>query len=361
MIVSRTPLRISLGGGGTDLPFYCERYGSSLVCSAITKYIYITVSWYPKGIKLNYSRTEVVQNVDQIEHPLIREALKLVGIRDCIEIHSIADVPSGTGLGSSGAFLVGLLNALYFYKGEIVSKYKLAEDTSHITMEILKEPCGKQDQYAAAFGNLLHLKIATNQRVNVSPINMTYENVKKLQENLLMFYTGFQRSANDVLAEQDKLAKKDEKAQKTEEQKAETKTTAKSSAGSPAKTEEKKRKESIFDQYHEIKKIGNESLKCLEKGDLRRFGEWMNIHWEFKKRISGKMSNPQIDKWYAIALANGALGGKIIGAGGGGYLLLYVEKNHDRLTKALEKEGLVKTDFRFDFDGSRIVYDGRTF
>ncbi len=327
-------MRISLGGGGTDLPFYCEKFGSSIVCGAINKYIYITVS--PRmdhKIRLNYSKTEFVDKVDDIEHPLIREALKFVGIKNSIEIHSVADVSSGNGLGSSQSFLVGLLNALYYYKGEIVSKYKLAEDASTITMGILKEPCGKQDQYAAAFGNITHLKIAKNQRVTVSPINMTHEDIKKLEQNLVMFYTGIHRSANEILGEQQQIADKQAK--------------------SPEATQ------SIIKHYHEIQKIGNESLKCLEKGDLKRFGEWMNIHWECKKAISKKMSTSDIDRWYQLAMENGALGGKIIGAGGGGFLLLYIADNHQRVTQLLEREGLARTPFRFDFEGSRIVYDGR--
>ncbi len=332
MIVSRTPLRISLGGGGTDLPFYANKHGASLVTAAINKYIYITAS--PRvndgTFKLNYSETEITDQVDNIKHPLIKECLKLLDIKDPLEIHSVAEIPAGSGLGSSSTFTVGVLNALYYHKGSIVSKYKLAEDASHITMDILKEPCGKQDQYASAFGNLSHLKINTNGRVTVTPINVTQENLKKLENNLMMFFTGFTRSANEVLGHQKKKA-------------------------------EERSSYDIFEYYHEIKKIGDESLKCLEKGDLKRFGEWMNIHWELKRKISDKMSNPQINKWYSLALENGAIGGKIIGAGGGGFLLLYVDRNHERIRKLMEGEGLVYNKFMFDFDGSRIVYDGKHF
>jgi D-glycero-alpha-D-manno-heptose-7-phosphate kinase len=328
-------MRISLGGGGTDLPFYCEKYGSSLVTAAISKYIYITVSpRMDSKIKLNYSKTELVDSVDQIEHPLIREALKFVGITGGIEIHSVSDVNAGTGLGSSQSFLVGLLNVLYYYNGEIVAKYKLAEDASKITMDILKEPCGKQDQYAAAFGNISHLKINKNQRVTVSPVNITHEDVKKLEQNLMLFYTGISRSTNEILGEQKQKAEKDSASEKSD---------------------------SIFDYYHEIQKIGDESLKCFERGDLKRFGEWMNIHWELKRKLTNKMSNSSIDKWYQLAMENGALGGKVIGAGGGGFLLVYAEDNHDRIANVLGNEGLVKTPFKFDFEGSRIVYDGRAF
>lgn len=333
MIVTRTPLRISLGGGGTDLPFYSSKFGAALISATINRYIYISVSRrIEKSIKLNYSKTEIIDSVDEIKHPLFREALKLTGIKNSVEIHSVADVESGTGLGSSQVFLVGLLNALYYFKGDIVSKYKLAEDASYITMDVLKEPCGKQDQYAAAFGNLIYLKINQKGRVTVSPINISHENIKKLEQNLMMFYTGFKRNANEVLEEQKKKA-----------------------------TEVKNPSEDIYAYYHEIKRIGLESLKCLEAGDLKRFGEWMNIHWELKKKISDKMSNTKIDEWYKLALDNGAIGGKIIGAGGGGFLMLYVEKNHDRIIRLMERESLIKTDFKFDFDGSRVVYDGYHF
>jgi D-glycero-alpha-D-manno-heptose-7-phosphate kinase len=331
MIVSRTPLRISLGGGGTDLPFYANKYGGSLVTAAINKYVYITVSpRLENSHKLNYSKTEIVENTEDIKHPLIRECINLVKPDKKIEMHSLAELPSGSGLGSSGAFTVGLLNSLYYNRGDIVSKYKLAEDSSHIIMDILKEACGKQDQYACSFGSLNYLKISTTGKVTVTPINISHETLTRFEKNLMMFYTGFTRSANDILKEQKQKS-------------------------------EKKADIDIFDYYHEIKKIGEESLKCLERGDLRRFGEWMNIHWELKRKISDKMSNSAIDKWYDLALQNGAIGGKIIGAGGGGFLMLYAENNHDKLIRIMEKEGLSYTPFRFDFDGSRIVYDGSHF
>jgi D-glycero-alpha-D-manno-heptose-7-phosphate kinase len=335
MIISRTPMRLPLGGGGTDLPFYCEKFGSSLVTAAVNKYMFITVSpRMDNKIKLNYSRTELVDSADHVEHPLIREALRLVGINDSVEIHSVADVAGGTGLGSSQSFLVGLLNALYYYKGETVSRYKLAEDASAITMGTLKEACGKQDQYAAAFGNINHLKITKNQRVTVSPVNISHDDIKRLERNMLLFFTGISRSANEILAEQKKKAEKD--------------------AGSD-------NPDSIIDHYHEIQNIGNESLKCLENGELKRFGEWMNIHWQCKRKLTSRMTNSAIDSWYQLAMDNGAIGGKLIGAGGGGFLLMYAEDNHDRISTALGKEGLVRTPFRFDFEGSRIVYDGRAF
>jgi D-glycero-alpha-D-manno-heptose-7-phosphate kinase len=331
MIVSRTPLRISLGGGGTDLPFYANKHGGSLVSAAINKYIYLTVSpRIQKNIKLNYSETEVVESVDDIKHPLIRESLRLVKINDPIEIHSTSEVPPGSGLGSSFSFLVGLLNALYYYKGNIVSKYKLADDASHITMDILKEPCGKQDQYACAYGGLNHLMISTNGKVTVTPVNISHENLQELEANLLMFYTGFNRSANEILSEQKKKS-------------------------------ENKSDSDIFEFYDKIKKIGEDSLTCLESGDLKSFGRLMNTHWELKRGITNKMSNDSIDRWYRMALKHGALGGKIIGAGGGGFLLLFADHNHDKIKTLMAEEGLIYTPFKFDFDGSRIVYDGKHF
>jgi D-glycero-alpha-D-manno-heptose-7-phosphate kinase len=327
MIISRAPLRISLGGGGTDLPFYANKFGGSLITASINRYVYIMIgSREEKNIKLNYSKTELVEKVDDIQHPLIKHALKLTGIENDIEIHSMADLPSGSGLGSSSAFLVGLLNGLHYFNGEIVSKYKLAEDCSHITMDILKEPCGKQDQYASAFGNLNHLKIATNGKVTVTPINISHENIKKLEKNLMIFFTGLTRSANDVLGDQKK------------------------------RSEQKHTEQEMYNYYHEIKKIGEQSKKCLENGNLTRFGEWMNIHWELKKNLSKKMTTSKIDEWYKLALSNGALGGKIIGAGGGGFLMLYVDNNHERIKDLLEKEGLKFIPFKFDFDGTRIIY-----
>ncbi|MFH1850470.1 MAG: galactokinase [archaeon] len=331
MIVSKTPQRISLGGGGSDLPFYANKHGGSLITAAIDKYIYITVSprTNDRTFKLNYSKTEIIEAVDDVKHPLIKECLKLTNIDKPLEIHSVAQMPAGAGLGSSSAFTVGLLNALYYYRGEIVSKYKLAEDTSYITMDILKEPCGKQDQYASAFGSLVQLSINTKGRVTVTPINISHSTLQKLENNLMMFYTGFTRYANEILADQKQTARQE----------------------SP----------DIYEHYHEIKRIGKESKRCLEKGDLTRFGEWMNIHWELKRKISSKMSNTQIDQWYRLALENGAIGGKIIGAGGGGFLLLYVDRNHNHIRELMEKEGLVYNPFKFDFDGSRIVYDGGRF
>jgi len=325
MIVSRTPLRISLGGGGTDLPFYCDEYGSSMVSATIDKYIYVTVNARAeKSIKLNYSKTEIVDEISRIQHPTIKEALKLLKVDNSIEIHSMASIPSGTGLGSSGAFLVGLLNALNYYKGNVVSKYKLAEDASHIMMDILKEPCGKQDQYISAFGNMTNIKITPKGKVTISPINISYENLKKLEKNIMLFYTGIKRDANKILSEQKKPKNKD--------------------------------------YYDEIQYIGNQSLKCLEGGNFVKFGQWMHAHWMLKRKLAKDMSNSRIDKIYEKARSLGAIGGKIVGSGGGGFLMLYVKDPRQyNIMKEMEKRGLNYMPFRFDFEGSKIVYDGNHF
>ncbi len=283
-----------------------------------------------KTIKLNYSKTEIVENVDDIEHNLIRECLRLANIRDSIEIHSAAEVPDKSGLGSSAAFTVGVLNALHYQKGDIVPKYALAEDASYIMMDVLKEPCGKQDQYASAFGGIIRMSISRDGKVTVTPINVTRNNLSKLENNLMLFHTRITRSAKDILGEQKNKA-------------------------------EQRDRGDIFEYYHKIKSIGEESLSCLESGDLTSFGELMNTHWELKRGISKNMSNGDIDRWYSMALDNGALGGKIIGAGSGGFLMVYADGSHARIKKALEDEGLVYTPFKFDFNGSVIVYDGKHF
>jgi len=331
MIVSRTPLRITLGGGGTDLPFYSNRYGGSLITAAINRYVYITVSpMLQNKYKLNYSKTEIVDNIDSINHNLIRECLRYMNVRNPVEIHSVAEVPSGSGLGSSAAFTVGMLNALHYQMGNLVSKYSLAEDASSIIMDILKEPCGKQDQYASAFGSIIQMSTNTNGKVTVTPINISRNTVAKLENNLLMFYTGFTRPANQILQEQKNKA-------------------------------EQKSQDDIFEYYHKIKEIGMDSLTCLESGNLKRFGGLMDTHWNLKRGILDDMSNTDIDNWYSLALENGALGGKIVGAGSGGFLMLYVEDFHEQIKKVLGEQGLLFTPFKFDFNGSVIVYDGKHF
>ncbi|MBU0758263.1 MAG: galactokinase [Nanoarchaeota archaeon] len=328
MIISKTPFRLSIGGGGTDLPFYYKKHKASLVTSAIDKYMYISVNRrFHKGTKVSYATTENVETNKDIKHPIVREVLRFLKIDDDLDITSIADVTSGAGLGSSSSFTVGLLNALHVYKGEYISKKMLAEEACYIEMDVLKEPVGKQDQYAAAFGGIIHLKINQKGAVAVTPLSLTFDTIRELENNILLFYTGYTRSASEVLLEQKNQAEKH------------------------------------YDKMNyltKIKEIGLEVQKALESDNPKRFGDWLKIHWDLKKSITSKMTNPKIDDWYNLSLQNGALGGKIIGAGGGGFLMFYVENQHQRsIREVMKKEGLVEFPIRFDFDGTKIIFNSR--
>jgi len=328
MIVVRAPLRLSIGGGGTDLPFYSSKFGGSLVSAAINKYNYIIVEkrdFYDEYL-IRYSKTEIVKDVKDIKHTRIKAALEYLGINEPLEITAIADVPAGTGLGNSSTFLVALLKALHTYKREDVSAKKLAEEAAEIEMKILNEPIGKQDQYLAAFGGLLNLEIDNAGEVIASPIDISYSTLEELESNTLLFSTGVKRAAVEVIQDQKKNAESDEEKMK---------------------------------QMHIIKDIGLQIKQALQEGDTLKFGKWLNVHWETKKQFSKKMSNSDIDRYYEIALKNGALGGKVVGAGGGGFLLLYCGENKKRLREAMEKEGLKELPFRFDTEGCKIIYEGR--
>ena len=327
MIITRTPLRLPIGGGGTDLPFYYSHYGCSLTTAAIDKYAYITIkSRFHRQTRVCYSRVEEVDDNRKIEHPLVREALKLLDMRDNLEIVSISDVAAGTGMGSSGSFLVGLLNALHTYKGESVSKTTLADEACRIEMEILKEPVGKQDQFIAAFGGMQHMQINKQGLVKIEPLNIKEDTVRELEKNILLFYTNITRSASAVLGQQKKEAEIDQEK---------------------------------LNHLTKIKEIGEEIKKALEKGNTRRFGEWMNMHWELKRSLAKGMTNRDIDRWYGIALANGAIGGKILGAGGGGFFMLYCDTAQAELRKAMAKEGLAELPFSFDFDGTKVIFNSK--
>ncbi len=328
MIISRAPVRVSIGGGGTDLPFFYPEFGGDLIASAIDKYIYVTVSErkFRDHLRIAYSKTENIKSIDEIENSRVKAALRFLDIKDILEISTISDVPKESGLGSSSAFLVALLKALHAHKKEDVPNKVLAEEACRIEIVVLKEPIGKQDQYVSTFGGINHLNINKVGQVAISPISISHEEIRGLEENLYMFYTKIQRSASEVISDQTKNALDNQEKMML---------------------------------MKEIKNIGFEIKKSLEKGNLRRFGEWMNVHWETKKKMSEKMSNPQIDKWYQIALKNGALGGKIMGAGGGGFFLFYCEKNGREFIKALESTGLKYVPFRFDFDGCKILFNGK--
>jgi D-glycero-alpha-D-manno-heptose-7-phosphate kinase len=324
MIITRSPLRISLGGGGTDLPSYYMEHGGFLIAAAIDKYVYITVhqTFVPELI-VKYSKMERVMTADEIQHPLVREAIKLTGVKpNGMEIASMADIPSGTGLGSSGSFTTALLRALHAHNKNLIHPRELAEQACHIELDLLKEPIGKQDQYIAAFGGLTCFRFHTNGQVEAWPLKLSKETLYNLEDNLLLFFTGYSRSASGVLKEQD--------------------------------TKSKQKDKDMIDNLHFVKDLGLQSKDAMESGNLVKFAELMNVHWEHKKKRSGNMSNSNIDDWYQLAMKNGALGGKLIGAGGGGFLMFYTE-DKAKLRHSLMNAGLQEVRFRFDFLGSQVI------
>jgi D-glycero-alpha-D-manno-heptose-7-phosphate kinase len=324
MIITRSPLRITLGGGGTDLPSYYRDHSGFLIAAAIDKYVYLTLhKTFVDDLIVKYSKLERVKDASEIEHPIVRESLRLRGIPGGgLELTSMADIPAGTGLGSSGSFTTALLKALHTYQNDMVHPRDLAEEACKIELDILKEPIGKQDQYIAAFGGVTCFSYMPNDHVEVKPVRMSTETLYNLEDNLLLFFTGYSRSASAILKDQDDRSKKSD--------------------------------QSMVENLHFIKDLGRQSLRALETGDLGAFAEQMNIHWEHKKKRSGGMSNPRIDEWYALARANGALGGKLVGAGGGGFLLFFAE-DKVRLRHAMRGVGLTEVRFRFDFGGSQVV------
>ncbi len=324
MIVARSPLRISLGGGGTDLPSYYEEREGFLISAAIDKYVYITLhKTFDEGYLLKYSKFEKAESIDDIQHPIIREALKLLDWQDDhIEICSMADIPAGTGLGSSSSFTTALLRALHTMQGNIVSTRTLAEEACEIEMNRLKEPIGKQDQYIAAYGGITCMSFKKDGYVWVDPLRISNETLYNLEDNLCLFFTGFSRSAGSILKEQDEKSKN--------------------------------HNDDMLKNLDYVKELGYQSKEAFEKGDLDTFADIMNVHWEYKKKRSGGMSNPRIDEWYDLALKNGALGGKMIGAGGGGFLMFYA-KDKIKLRKALTRAGMEEVRFRFEMEGSRIL------
>jgi len=324
MIVSKTPLRLTLGGGGTDLPSYYSRFGGFVASTAVDKYVYLIVKRRFEGeVRVSYSTTEIVKDVNEIKHPTVREALKLLGLKAHLEIVSIGDVPSKTGLGSSGSFTIGLLNALHAYRGDNHSKQELAEEACHIEMERLKEPSGKQDPYIASFGNFTCLNISRDGEVEVEHLKIPHDAARDLENNLLFFYTGFRRDASEVLEGQKSAIERDE--------------------------------EKALNAMHKIKEIGYKVKRALEKGDINEFGRLQHEHWMAKKSVTTKMSNPLIDKWYQLGLENGAVGGKIMGAGGGGFLMFYCENGRDKVRKVMASEGLGEVRFRLGVEGSKII------
>jgi len=313
-----------LGGGGTDLPSYFSRYGGFVVTSALDKYLYLVVKRrFEEEVRLSYSVTEIVKSIDDIKHPVVREALRLLGLKSHLEIVSMGDVPAETGLGSSGSFTVSLFHALHAFKDENPSRHKLAEEACFLQMGILKEPSGVQDPYIAAFGGFICLDIARDGKVNVSTLKLAEDTIHELESNLLFFYTGIKRSSFMVLQDQRNSIESD--------------------------------RSKALNAMHRIKEVGFKVRQALENGDLSEFGRLQHEHWLAKKDTSSKISNGPIDRYYEKALKNGALGGKLMGAGGGGFLMFYCENDKDRLRKIMTKEGLREVRFGFEREGSKIV------
>jgi D-glycero-alpha-D-manno-heptose-7-phosphate kinase len=325
MIITRSPLRITLGGGGTDLPSYYRQHGGFLIAAAIDKHVYVTVTRpFTPGIYLKYSQLEHVDSGDEVRHPIIREAIRLIGMKPQVEITTLADIPAGTGLGSSGSFTTALLRALYAFERRLIGRSELAELASDIEMRRLGEPTGKQDPYAAAFGGLTAFTFHPGEQVDARPLKMPAGTMYDLEDDLLLFFTGFSRKAGSILQDQ------------------------------KARTESND--SDMLSQLHYVKELGLRTLQVLESGKTLELGELLHEHWEQKRRRSEGMTNPQIDEWYDLGRRNGAVGGKLVGAGGGGFLMFYAE-NHRRLREAMTNAGLEEVRFRFSFEGTKVLFD----
>jgi D-glycero-alpha-D-manno-heptose-7-phosphate kinase len=324
MIITRSPLRITLGGGGTDLPSYYRQHEGFLIAAAIDQYVYVTVNRpFVEGIFLKYSALESVSKVSEIKHNIIREALAMQNLRTPqIEITALADIPAGTGLGSSGSFTTALLSSLYAHRKNLIHPQELAELACHIEIDRLNEPVGKQDQYIAAFGGVTCFTFHSDDKVSAEPLKFDIDTMHELEDNILLFFTGYSRSASSILQDQN--------------------------------TRSQKNDEDMLKNLHFVKDLGYQSKDALERGDLLGFGELMHEHWEHKKRRFGGMSNSKIDEWYELGMKNGAVGGKLVGAGGGGFLMFYAA-DRNKLRHTMVKTGLAEVRFRFDFEGTKVV------
>ena len=324
MIITRSPLRITLGGGGTDLPSYYQQHEGFLIAAAIDKYVYVTINRpFVEGIFLKYSAHESVIKVSEVKHKIIREALAMQSLRTPqIEITTLADIPAGTGLGSSGSFTTALLKALYTHRKRHLHQEELAELACHIEIEKLGEPIGKQDQYIAAIGGVTCFTFHKDGKVTAQPLNISMDTMFELEDNLLLFFTGLSRSASGILKDQ--------------------------------KVKSQQNDSDMLNNLHYVKDLGYRSCDALLAGKTELFGDLMHEHWEHKKRRSGGMSNPQIDAWYALGIKNGAVGGKLVGAGGGGFLM-FLARDRNKLRHAMTSAGLEEVRFKFDFEGSKVV------
>jgi D-glycero-alpha-D-manno-heptose-7-phosphate kinase len=323
MLISRTPLRISLGGGGTDLPSYYRRYGGFVLSAAIDKHVYIAVNrTFTDDYFLKYSQLERVSAPEAIRHPIMRAALELHPVGPSVEIASLADIPAGTGLGSSGAFTVGLLRALYAYKREHITPGDLAEEAARIEIEMLGDPAGKQDHYIAAYGGITCFEFEPDDTVHVSPLSISTSTLHDLEEHLLMFFTGYSRHASELLTDQQRRTETED--------------------------------DEMVTALKRVQELGLRIREALEAGETRGFAALMHEHWLSKRNRSEGMSNAAMNRWYDAAMANGALGGKLVGAGGGGFLLFYAD-DPKALRQAMATEGLAEVRFSFEFEGSSML------
>ncbi|MDO8659052.1 MAG: galactokinase [Candidatus Parcubacteria bacterium] len=325
MIITKTPLRIPIAGGGTDLPGYYKKFGSFFISAAIDQYIYIVLKRRPiQGIRVSYSEVEEPKSIDEIKHNIIRSCLQYLKVNSehGIEVVSVVDLPARSGMGSSGSFAVGLLNALHHMHRQAVPADILAQEACHVNMDMLKNPSGKQDEYIAAHGGITCFEISKSGKVTSYPLRISLQTISDLQNNLLLFYTGILRDANEVLVKQREAAEKND--------------------------------QKMMSNLHKIQEIAYEIKGALEKGDTLKFGKLMDKHWQVKRKRAGT-TVPELERWYEIAKKNGAIGGKIMGAGGGGFFAFYAEGKKEKLRKALSEEGLMEVRFRFDFEGSKLL------
>lgn len=325
MLITRSPLRITLGGGGTDLPSYYRRYGGFVISAAIDKYVYVTVMRpFTPGIFLKYSKLERCEKVDEVQHPIIREALRMIdGAVPQYEITTLADIPAGTGLGSSGSFTTALLKALYAHSMmRSLHPSEVAAKACEIEINRLGEPIGKQDQYIAAYGGITCFRFHTNEAVDAEPLRLSRNTLYDLEDNLLLFFTGFSRAASGILKDQDKRSQDLD--------------------------------DGILQNLHYTKELGYRSQAALEAGRTVEFGDILHEHWLSKKQRTPGMSNSQIDEWYQLGRANGAVGGKLVGAGGGGFLMFYA-RDRKSLRQTMADAGLEEVRFKFDFEGTKVI------
>jgi D-glycero-alpha-D-manno-heptose-7-phosphate kinase len=325
MIVSRAPVRFSLGGGGTDLPSYSREHGGYVVAAAVDKFVFVCVARrFHDTIRLAYSESEIVDSVDQIKHRIFRSALQATGLARGLELHSLADVPANTGLGSSSSFTVALLNGLHAFKREFVPAEQLAREACHLEIDILKEPIGKQDQYIAAYGGISAMNFHRDGSVDVERLPIREEVLDELESNLVIYYSGIERAASTVLREQARAIAEN--------------------------------KDAAVQRMHRIKELGYETKVVLLSGQIDKYGEMLHEHWMNKRKLASNMADSTIDEHYEAARKAGAIGGKLMGAGGGGFFMFYVRAaERRRVHDALAARGLRPMRFRFDFDGARIM------